>query len=182
MQECTLDYIPDRLVMGDKPVIDTFEVGEYLYRRCHPADLENPFRTISPIELSHNRAGLKQEVLCNPDDVLFSINEGEEFHTYESMVVCTLEIKTLTQNNIYCKQYTQKKDEKDITATLELLHDPEPCMYPHSVFRVKINGETITLQNYKETLKKLNEIRNQIKDEIVSMIKRREVSQDYNPK
>lgn len=181
MEECSLPYIPSRLHKKDNPIIESFDIGEYLYRRCKHDELINPFKSISITELSHNRGGLNSQTLCNPDDVLFSINEHEDFEVYEDKVVCTLEIKSLNPNNTYKKKYTQKKDNELFTCYLELLHDPVPCMYSHCVFRVVINSEVITFDNYKQTLGKLNQIRNELKEELASMIIKKQVNQDDNP-
>ncbi len=178
MQACTLLYIPKRLHSNDRLSIKEFEVGEYLYRRCTKEELSNPFKTISLTELSHNRGGWKSQILCNPDDVLYSILESEHFEKYVDKVICTLVIKSLTDDSKYIKQFSQTKDGKEYIGKIELLHEPEVCMYPHSVFRIWVNGEKITYDNYKETLKKLNEIRNQIKEELAAMIWTKEIHQE----
>ena len=181
MQECKIPYIPSRLQTNDRPVIEHFEVGECLYMRCKADALNNPYKDISITELSHNRSGLKENILCNPDDVLYSIKEEEEFEKYESRVVCTLEIIHLTINNSYKKVYTENKNGTIYTGILELLHEPESCMYPHCVFRVWLNGEKVTYNNYKSTLSKVQQIKTRMKEELVSMIRRRQVSQGEIP-
>jgi hypothetical protein len=178
MQKCELKYISERLHTNAKGIITQFEVGEFLYRRCRPEFLSNPFKEISIVELSHNRGGLKNNPLCNPDDVLLSIRENESFETYSEEVVCTLEIKSLNPNNKYRKEYSQTKDGDEYYCVMELLHEPEPCMYPHSVFRVKINDELVTYANHKHTLGKLKTIRTSLKDELASMIITKSVNQN----
>jgi len=116
MQQCSLNYIPERLHQNDKLPINFFEVGEFLYRRCDKKDLDNPFKTISITELSHNRSGLKGNVFCNEPDVLFNINADEVIEKYNDKVVCVLEIKNLNENNTYKKTYTQEKNNITITA------------------------------------------------------------------
>lgn len=181
MQECTLPYIPSRLHTKNNPIINTFDIGEFLYRRCNPEELANPFKTISITELSHNRGGLTSQPLCNPSDVLLSINQDEDFEIYGDKVVCTLVIKSLKENNTFKKEYTQEKGNQVYTCFLELFHDPVSCMYPHCVFRVVINEEIITYHNYKNTLGKLTQIRNELKEELASMIIQRQVNQDEIP-
>ena len=181
MQECSIGYIPQRLQQNGKPIIEKFEVGECLYMRCKPEALKNPYESISITELSHNRAGLQHNILCNPDDVLYSIKSDEPFEKYEGLDVCTLAIKSLNANNQYHKEYSEEKNGQTYTGMIKLLHEPVPCMYPHSVFRVWLNGETVTYDNYKQTLKKVTKIRNLLKEELASMIRRNQVSQDDNP-
>jgi len=181
MQECTLPYIPSRLHTKNNPIINTFDIGEFLYRRCRIDEIKNPFKSISITELSHNRGGLKSQTLCNPDDVLYSIREIEDFQRYSDKVVCTLVIKSLNVSKGYKKVYTQTKNDELYTCYLELLHEPVPCMYSHCVFRVTINGNIITYDNHQEILKKLSQIRNQLKEELASMVLQNQVSQDDNP-
>ena len=181
MQECPLPYIPSRLHKKNKPIIEQFEVREFLYMRCKPEVLSNPYKYISITELSHNRSGLAKNILCNPDDVLYSIKENESFEKYVEMEVCTLEIKSLNENYKFKKNFTESKDGNNHTSILELFHEPEPCMYPHSVFRVWLNDEKVTYDNYKTTLKKTHKIRNAIKEELASMIRRKQVSQEDDP-
>lgn len=187
MPECSISYIPVRLKRNNRPIIETFEVGEHLYMRCNPTDLENPYKNISITELSHNRAGLQADILCNPDDVLFSIKTEELVEKYTDKVVCTLRVISLNEGNKYKKVYKQTKKDtgtnQDIeyTGVIELIHEPEPCMYPHCVFRVWVNDEKITYDNHKHTLSKLHEIRAHIKEELASMIISRQVSQTGSP-
>lgn len=178
MKECNLPHIPSRLHTNQRPIIKAFEVDEFLYRRCKPEELENPFKTVSIRELSHNRSGLEQNILCNPEDVLFNIIQDDDKERYEEMVVCTLKIKSLTDDNKYKKNYEQIKGGKTYTCQMELLHEPEPCMYPHCVFRIFIDGIVVDKDNYDITIKKLNEIRTRLKEELASIIFRREVRQE----
>lgn len=179
--ECKIVYIPERLHRKKRPIVETFEVGECLYMRCLPEVVDNPYKAISIAELSHNRAGLTSNNLSVPEDVLYSIKLDEPFEKYDGKVICTLEIKSLTPENKYYKTFTQEKDGELFTSVIELLHDPELCMYPHSVFRVWLNGEKITMANYKTTIGKLTRIRTELKEELASMVRRKQVNQNDNP-
>jgi hypothetical protein len=119
--------------------------------------------------------------LSEENDVLYSIKPEEPFEKYPDRVVCTLEIVSLNEEKRYCKEFRQVKNEKELIAILELLHEPEPCMYPHVVFRVWLNDERVTYDNYKETLYKVKQIRTAIKEELASMIRRKIVSQNDLP-
>src|ERR1035437_6120856 len=134
MQECLVAYIPERLRKNGRPPIDRFDIGEYLYLRCKPTVLSNPYTGISIVELSHNRGGLRDDILCNPDDVLYSIKIEEPFEKYITMVVCTLEIINLNDENKYRKIFSEEKTGVKYEGVMELLHEPDACMYPHSVF------------------------------------------------
>ena len=181
MQGCPLHYIPGRLHTNDRQIIDEFEVNENLYKRCKPEDLKNPYWAATLSELSHNRSGLTGDILCNPDDVLYNIKLEEQAEKYEGLKVCTIRIKDLNDENRYKKTFSEIKNGEIFNAVIELFHDPIPCMYPHSVFRIWLNGEIVTYENYKQTLKKVNRIRNSIREELASMIRKNELSQKDKP-
>lgn len=181
MQECLLHYIPNRLHTNDRQIIDEFELNENLYKRCKLEDLKNPYRASTLSELSHNRSGLIEDILCNPNDVLYNIEPGGQAEKYEELKVCTIRIKDLNMENKYKKTFSEIKNGETFNAIIELFHDPIPCMYPHSVFRIWLNGEIITYENYKQTLKKMHQIRNSIREELASMIWKKELSQKNRP-
>ncbi len=178
MANCNLDYIPPRLHQNEKPLIEEFSIGEFLFRRCSEEDLSNPYKKISIIELSHNRS-LNDELQSLPEDVLFNIDPNNPDITYKNEVVCNLRIISLNGDNVFLKPYEQNKNDIDYLATLELIHDPLPCMYHHCVFRVTLNNELIdTYEKYNNTIKKLNKIRAAIKLELASMIYTRTIDQE----
>ncbi|HUZ60475.1 MAG TPA: hypothetical protein VMU83_17020 [Hanamia sp.] len=181
MQECLLHYIPNPLHTNERQIIDEFEVNENLYKRCKAEDLKNPYRADTLSELSHNRSWLIGDILCNPDDVLYNIKPGENDEKYEDLKVCTIRIKDLNKKNRYKKNFSEIKNGEIFNAVIELLHDPIPCMYPHSVFRIWLNGEIITYENYTRTLKRVHQIRNSIREELASMIRKKELSQKDKP-
>ena len=155
--------------------------GEFMYRRCKPEDIENPFMNISITELSHNRSGSKNSILSIPEDVLFNIVPSQDKEKHEDLVVAKLMIVSLNEENKYLKQYEQIKDGQKSIARMELLHEPEPCIYPHCVFRVWINDNMVTYDNYKFTLNKLKQLKTEIKEELASMIIREQISQNDAP-
>jgi len=170
MVACTLQYIPEILHTNDRQPIEVFTVGEFMYRRCKPEYLDNPFGNINLTELSHNRSGFGDQILSDENDVLYSIKIYEEIEIYNDQQISTLEIISLNQENKYCKIFEQMKDGNKIIARMDILHDPEPCMLPHCIFRIWVGDDKITSDNYKVTLKKFNEIRNKIREELTSMI------------
>lgn len=180
MPGCYLNYIPDRLHWNNRPVITEFAVGDIIYRRCFPEELDNPYATISLADLSHNIGTNAEVVISYEKDVLLSIRPDEEFENYEDKITCTLVIKSLNPNNCYNKPFGPvKKGNVDYQATMEFIHNPDTCMYPHSVFRIIMNGSEVTMDNYKQTLgnKSLSKLRTLIRDEIASMIRRRVIEQ-----
>lgn len=180
MQLCKLPYIPQRLHTNNKVNNNAFVVGEFLYMRCNQDVLDNPYKSISITELSHNRSGENNSISV-AEDVLYSIKAEENIEKHNDKKICSLEIIDLNKNNSYRKKFTQEKNGCQFEAILELFHEAEPCMYPHCVFRVTLNNERVTYNNYKDTLQKVNKIRNSIKEELASMIVRMEVSQIGNP-
>ncbi len=178
MQNCNLDYIPDRLHTNNRPIINKFNVGQLLYHRASPEIIENPYKTVTIAELSHNLGGHPEKILSLPEDVLFSIKEEEDFEKYTDKEICTLRIISLNNLNQYDKDFSQEKNGEKATAKIKLLHDPVGCMYPHCVFRVWLNGTIVTYKNYKQTLNKWKKIRTELKQELASMIIHRVISQN----
>lgn len=174
--QCELQYIPERLKTLDKPIVNIFSIGELLYYRCKRDDLDNPYKGLSIAELSHNRSGIDNNI-SELEDVLYNIVPEKGVEKFD-LEVCILKIVDLTNDNKYHKEFPEEPHEKITSkATMDLLHEPEPCMYPHCVFRVHLNGEKITRDNYKTTLNKSPEIQSMIKQELAKMILRQEISQ-----
>ena len=177
-EACSISYIPERLHRNNRPIIDHFEVGECLYMRCKPDVVHNPYMGISITELSHNRQGLSTNYLSIPDDVMYNIDIEKNYEIIPDRVICILKIKSLNAENKYRKVFTQTKNEHQHECVIELLHDPECCMYPHAVFRVWLDNIRITYDNYEKTINKLKEIKQKLKYELASMIVRLEVDQN----
>ncbi|MDD5150946.1 MAG: hypothetical protein PHC28_10810 [Flavobacterium sp.] len=174
---CDLDHIPERLHQNNNPLIENFSIGEFLYRRCDKEDLSNPYLKISLTELSHNRS-LNGNNRSYPNDVLFDIKKDNNTKIIPDKVVCNLIIKSLNDDYKYIKKFEETKTNIVYNAVLCLLHQPEPCMYHHCVFRIILDGVIITYDNYKTTLNKLNKIKTAIKTEIASMIYTGEIDQN----
>jgi hypothetical protein len=177
MQGCNLPYIPKHLHLGEKPKITEYAIGDIIFRRCTPDEIENPFKTVSITELSHNIGISKGESISDVKDVLFNIREDEPDEEYVGQLVCKLKIKSLDDMGQYAKEFRQRKGAVEFVGKVKLLHDPLPCMYPHCLLRVWINGEIVTFRNYNHSLKKLNQIRTSIRHELATMIFREAIEQ-----
>ena len=178
MENCNLKYIPDRLHTNNRPIIRKFNLGHLLYHRAKPEDVENPYKRVTIAELSHNLGGDPHNPLSQPQDVLFSVKNDEVVEKYEDREICTLKIISLNDENHYDKEFSQEKNGHNATGRIKLIHKPVPCMYPHCTFRVWLNGTIVTYDNYKQTLKKWNKIRTELKEELASMMIQRVVSQE----
>lgn len=168
---CTLNYIPDYLQTKDKPTVDVFSIGEELYYRCKGDVCSKPYDNISLFDISHNRN------FCNPrvykrEDVLFNIKPGDPEEKYDLNII-TLSIVNLNEGSTYSKEIISGNDP-NLRVLIRLIHDPLPCMYPHSVFEISINNVVINSDNYQTILNKKNitfkNLRTDIRQEITSMI------------
>lgn len=184
LESCPITYIPERLHSKDKPALPEFELGEFLYRRCKLESLEEPFDAIKLYDLSVNRQGNKDCPLSSEEDVLYNLQPDNGRGEKLDEKVITLEIKELTDNKTYEKTIQHQGldgNGKSIihTCFLQLLHDKLPCNYSHSIFRITFNGQIVTEQNYRNTLKKnstsITELRNKCKIEFEQMIRDKEV-------
>jgi len=173
LRPCQLSYIPEYLRTNGREPFQAFRIGELLFMRCTPEKLSNPYNSITISDLSHNRRGNEESPLSESTDVLYNIRPDLDFEKYPDKVVCTIRILDLNNENKYDKSF---EDNGDI-ATIQLIHDPEPCMYPHCIFRILFNGEVVTYDNYKDNIKKANKLRNSLKTELASMIVTETLSQ-----
>lgn len=177
---CLLKHIPEHLRTNEKPTEHTFKVGGELYRRSSEKELDNPFASISIVDVSVNRGELNGKKISEEKDVLLNIRSNDP-EAYDQNV-CLLKIKDLKEDNTYNKMFEQEKGGIMIKANFILSHVPEPCMYPHCAFRVFLDGIEINdFQLYKDTIGKLNKIRTALKQDLATMIVQREVSQSKRP-
>lgn len=183
MPDCLLSYIPERLTNSDdRKNIDEFHLSDILYRRVTDKLLENPFGTISLVDLSHNIGVCGDEEISKKRDVLFSIREDEDFQAYNQEVI-SLKIISLNDQKRYDKLFPCSK-RADLKVRVLLSHAPVPCMYPHAVFRFFIfdaeNREVeVTFLNYEKTLgkkKRYKYLRTELRQELAKMIIRKEIS------
>lgn len=177
MPNCELHYIPKRLHWEDKPILNLFDIGDYIYRRAQSDKLETPFKSISLREISSNIGTCNLIEISKPEDVLLNIDINNQFETYENYETYTLEIKELL-GNVYIKEFYTEHHK----FIVKLIHDPLPCMYCHCVFRIWFNNEIVTKTNYESTLgkKKFRKIRTKIRQELGSMIRRKEIRINFN--
>lgn len=177
MEDCTLGHIPPRLKTGERKAFQTFEVGEKLFRRCTPEQLENPFAYVKLYDLSLNREGLKAQKISEANDVLYNVNPDidQEIHDRQ---ICILEIISLNESGTY--QQKLEDDIKGIFAIIYLLHDPVPCMYPHTVFQIFAGEVEVTEDNYSATIgsKAYKTLKQKIRQVLGIMIVREEVDQN----
>lgn len=170
--ECTLDYIPERLHTNDKPIIEKFAIGEELYYRCKSDECSKPYDKISLYDISHNRNFCNNQEYRR-DDVLYNIIENDQRQQYQNFDTTVLKIQSLQDNTTYFKEIVSQENP-DLSVTIKLIHDPIPCMYPHSVFEVSVNGDTINSENYNSLLNKKNRtfknLRSDIRQELTSII------------
>lgn len=174
---CDLAHIPPRLHYNDRPLLDEFHIGEEIYRRSKLEAIEHPFAAISLADISVNRQGNPQSPLSVHDDVLFNTvhSEGEDVPKYRQGVV-VLEVKELLGDNTFKKEFHgQDKQGNPVILELHLKHRPIPCNYVHCVFELIFNGEVVTMANYKNTLDKYKELKNNCRLAIQQMIIRREI-------
>lgn len=179
MCKCKFKHVPKRLHLDDKDIISSFEVGEQIYRRCKPEQIENPFNSISIADVSTNRQGFQENIISVPEDVLINTTSNSP-EILDEQVVCVLEITDLLKSGIYFKEFSQTKGDAIHVAALELVHDPTICMFPHCEFRVHLNGQQVGINEYGIVIrKKLREIHTSLKQALASMIIKNQISQKY---
>lgn len=178
--KCELPYIPNYLHWDNKEINPNFFHEEKLFWRCRPEKAENPYKTISLAEVSVNRSGNKDNFYSKPDDVFWDTTNSEN-ERYEDFIALQLAVKKVDFDKNPEKVVTAYNSNNDLLkAILALVHDPLPCNYSHCLIRVILEGDIITLDNYKKKFgkKSLKRLRQACKDEVSKMIIRREIDFD----
>lgn len=180
MEECSLPRIPDHLHSKGRPDLPLFEVGEYLYRRCKPLEVEDPFATVRLTDLSVNRQGpTNNRPLCEPEDVLRDFSVDAQRDWIEEQKAIALTIKEVNEQATYRYETSLVDDAGKVTAVcvMVLVHDQEPCNYAHCAFQLWFNEEEVTRENYKKGFgrNQYNDLRDRCKFQLARMIKKRAV-------
>ena len=169
--DCLLSYIPKHLHFDDKPIVNSFTEGEQLFYRCKENEMKKPYDNIPLFDISHNR-NFGDNVNYPKEDVLYNILEEDKNEKYDSEIV-VLTIRNLGNEMTYFKRLVSRTNPK-LVVEIKLIHDPVPCMYPHSVFEVSMGGTVVSRENYKKTLGKKNaslkELRSDVRQELSSII------------
>jgi len=174
---CELVHIPPRLHYNDRPLINEFHLEEEIYRRSKLEAIDFPFASITLADISVNRQGNPASPLSVEEDVLFNTvnTDGEDVPKYRQGIVVLL-VKELLGDNTFKREFLgTDKQGNAVLLELHLKHKPVPCNYVHCVFELVYNGEVVTMANYKETLNKCKEVRDNCRLAIHQMIIRREI-------
>ena len=132
--------IPEYLHTNDKLAINDFTGDELLYRRFKPIKDPNGdpnifkdgtvsksiFSTKTPMSCNRQKYSLCEK------DVLFNTNKPEHFVNWG---IIALKVGIINEFKYVCS--------KDDTYTLNVLHEPHPCMYPHSSVYIIKNGRQL---------------------------------------
>jgi hypothetical protein len=134
---CSNPKIPKRLHRNNRLPNQTFEPKEILFERFK---IRVPFHewvnnnTVSASIFQFKREGdsFNRELYSlSPLDVLFNIEiDGGDLTDYGVMG-----FKCETVKN--CAPYV---DEMNNVFSMNIIHDPNPCMYPHTIIKVFKNG------------------------------------------
>lgn len=171
---CELDYIPSHLHSNDRPIVESFSIGEKLYYRCLPKNLSKPYDNINLRDISHNRNFCDDEQYGS-DCVLWEAVGNKDFQRYEEHNFIELLIEKISENT-YHKRFSKNNpnNNENFVVEISLKHDPIPCMYLHSVFEIKMNGVIVTEENYNTGFGKRNQFfnlyRNEVRQELTSMM------------
>jgi hypothetical protein len=145
---CTISDIPEQLHRNGRPVVPDFERDEFIYRRFINSNEAEIFKLQ---DTSVNRSKFSQ----SPSDVLFNIKDGRRY--FNQGIV---QLKVSDVERIECSHPTLPNQR----FTLKLIHDPEECMYPHSIIGVYLNGQKI------EKIKP-NQVKTAIRDSLMAIKK-----------
>lgn len=176
---CELSYIPKRLHLLEKKSIQYFSIGETLFRRCKKEEKLNHFDNIQIFDISVNRRGLSTEnILSEPEDVLLNFSPRNSFEKFDNDILITLEIKELNEDKQFEK--IQENCSTKNTVRVFLNHRIEPCNYSHCCFEFYFNGEEVSKENYKKSLRTDTELKDFCKFELTKMLIKEEVRLNWD--
>lgn len=177
---CHLQYIPKHLHTDNKNIIPVFKNGEKLFYRCKKNECLKPYDTISLYDISHNRDfGIPNKY--PKEDVFYNLIEDDPNEKYTDLLLTVLTLNNIGRNSTFMKDIISDEDP-NLRASILLKHNPLPCMYPHSVFEISINGIVVDKNNYKTILNKKNvkfkNLRSDIRQILTSIIQTGNIDSD----
>lgn len=129
--KCDELRIPKHLHKGNKERDPHFGKAEKLYRRIPPdgflRDREISAQYLRISDLSVNREKYSK---VPTEDVLFDIKAGKHFLSYGVIEFQVGFVEALSFRH---------PDDKNDIYSFKIKHEPEECMYPHSVLMVLLN-------------------------------------------
>lgn len=142
---CSELFIPSRLWRNNKLIIDDFSDGEeVLFRWFDPnkvqfesngqlsaATLKQAFTPL--LELSCNRSSL----CLKATDVLYGITKLPH---RDGFGVISTKIGNIHEHSFDFDEESKAEGRKKLILTFKLRHDPEDCMFPHTVIRIYKDG------------------------------------------
>jgi len=135
---CSELGIPSHLHRNGRGIDPHFEPEEHYYRRFKRTVHNVPVvgedgRISGSIVSTRNMSGNREKYCNSPDDVLYDINSADHFFAWGIWEVKISKVEGLRFNHpVEARAYT-----------VRVVHEPEDCMYPHSIIRVLENGEPV---------------------------------------
>jgi hypothetical protein len=155
--DCAKFQIPTRLHRLTRFAVREFQDLEKLYRRVDPKQIEDEGLAIASVRfrggMSVNRDGLdSNRISLYPEDVLFD-TRSENHYSGWSILVFNVEA---------IRRFTWEHPDTGKRYELRLKHEPEQCMFPHSLVELFCEGERKeSVQSKKHSL--------ELKDRVAAM-------------
>jgi len=137
--------IPSRLRRNNKPVVNTFnDDEEVLYRWFDPSKVESESngrisattikQAFTPLsELSNNRSSMS----LYSTDVLYSISKLPH---RDGFGVIKAKVTDINERTFDFDEGSKNNGNKKLLLSFKLKHDPEDCMYPHTIILIYKEG------------------------------------------
>lgn len=132
MGKCADLGIPEHLHQNGRTAEnENFTPDERMFRRFRPKD---SLSEIVKTNFDFKSMSFNRERYSNPEDVLYNIKENNH---YNDCGVASLTVYEIERIQI------PHPDDKQL-YTFKAVHDPEECMYPHSIVQVFKNGNKVS--------------------------------------
>ncbi len=135
---CENPVVPSYLHLNDKTLDQVFEENEVVFRNFLPISDETtliPGDQIDVKRTSFNRGKYLEKF----EDSLYSLKNYEEKNSYRIFGISVGAIR-----KFQAKVEMSKEKDKDRIYSLSLIHNPETCMYPHTVIQAFDNGMEVS--------------------------------------
>lgn len=153
---CSNETIPEYLRKNGRPVVNTFEDGELVYRRVEKNPIISPDgRAINSLAFRLDDDSYNRDAFCSDYmDVLYDEVHINDKYYFKKWAVVAFSHSSFT------KIYTLDDPKDGREFHISIIHSPRDCMYPHCNQVAVVNGSRA-----KEIPKSIkSKIRERIKD------------------
>jgi hypothetical protein len=125
--KCSSLGIPARLHQLSKSPVEDFDASELLFGRYNPEEIVDVGLAAAAISFQNDGMSVNRGRFCNsPEDVLYNVTEGGKHYGHRYLIFSTGSLLG----------FLWRHPDVPQDYSLKVVHDPEQCMYPHSLVKL----------------------------------------------